>query len=297
MIISLLLTALFAGLCLSSPALTLVESVESTPRNAYESYVVNLTYTQPEDSSYFEAYESFEVHADSTTYTFTLGKSYWLTEVGAEIDVSSDSWSIVSLKFARYADYNASQYSSVRAISPYGFSSYQPSSSSIHVRSRSDMAIRNLVSNTNITYSSYDVVLGSNSISYIDVAYGISSSGPYNIVMNRVSLMYHIREIIYPIFSTSTSMFKDGWNLGFDAGKEEGDSIGYQRGYDKGVEDAAEFGPVNAMQGLFTTIISVPMRILNGFNDFVIWETPVTALLVSFAVMGIMLWLIKRFIK
>lgn len=295
MILSLLLTALLAGLCLSSAPLTMVESVQS-PSYAYVESVIPLTTYKVEDDSFFEAYESFGVY-DANTYTFTLGKTYYLTEVSAQIDVDDGSYTITAFKFARFNDYNASRYVSAPAFSSYSFSSYQPVSSEIHVRSRADIGIRGLVENTNITFGSYNVVFGGQTNSYIDLNYGISSSGPYNIVMNRVSLMYHVRDLIQPVMASTTAIYTQGYNDGHNEGYEEGYDYGWDVGYNRGASESPEFSPSNVMNNLFFTIISVPIRILNGFNDFVIWETPVTALLVSFAVMGLMLWLIKRFIK
>lgn len=270
---------------------------DASPKYAVVSRQFGTTITDLSSLSGFEAYQSFDVYS-GTTFTFTLDKTYYLSSVTADIDSDDNTFSVTSLTFARFTDYNASTYKLSINYSLFGFSSYMPLANELHIVSRQVMGWNRVaVSNANLGWVSDTFNYVQSNRSYIDSQYATMNSGPYNIVVNRVNLYNTLSNMLSIYIRSNSDIYWDGYKDASESAYDEGYDDGKRVGFDEGVVHGGEWTPVNAMSGLFSVILSVPIDILNGFNGFIIWNTPVTALLISFAVMGILLWVIKRFIK
>ena len=80
----------------------------------------------------------------------------------------------------------------------------------------------------------------------------------------------------------------------YDKGYKTGEKAGYDKGYAVGVQDGQS--GTSAMFNLFGAVVSVPVNILNGLSPLVIWDTPVISIILTFVFIGVLLFIIKRFI-
>lgn len=89
----------------------------------------------------------------------------------------------------------------------------------------------------------------------------------------------------------------DGYYSGYQTGYEDGQDFGHSEGYTEGYWDALESGDNSSghiITSLFAAVFSVPQNVLNGLGKFVIWDTPLIALIITFLFMGFALIIIKR---
>lgn len=103
--------------------------------------------------------------------------------------------------------------------------------------------------------------------------------------------------------STNTNVnYNNGYNVGYAEGKtagvELGQSEGYQSGYNVGYNAGQQSvtDETAAVFNLFGAVASVPISILNGLGGFTIWNVSVIAIAVTFLFIGLILWIIRRFI-
>lgn len=68
----------------------------------------------------------------------------------------------------------------------------------------------------------------------------------------------------------------------------------YQQGYLNGQNSVSS--QVSWLTTLFSAVIGVPIEILNGLNTFVVFNIPIVTLMISFLMLGIILYIIKRLI-
>lgn len=90
---------------------------------------------------------------------------------------------------------------------------------------------------------------------------------------------------IYGQGSVIASAQSEGYSIGREAGYSEGYNVGYA--------DGNEFDVVG---GLFGAVVDVPLQVLHGLTPLVIWDTPIVGIILTFMFVGLMLWVVKRFI-
>lgn len=106
----------------------------------------------------------------------------------------------------------------------------------------------------------------------------------------------------------SCDMFQSaGWinqgeiNKAYNEGREKGQQEGRAKGYEEGKQAGIEIGTSQVTSGgfiggLFIAIAEVPITILNGIGAFSVFNVSIMTILLVFLFMGVIIWLIKRFI-
>lgn len=84
------------------------------------------------------------------------------------------------------------------------------------------------------------------------------------------------------------------YSMGRSDGYADGYDYGYRVGYNEGENAVSEGGLVVA--NLFGAVAGVPISILNGLSGLTIWSIPLISVLMSFMFLGIILWVVKKFI-
>lgn len=254
--------------------------------------------------STLQDYEGTVVVDDTMTepVKFEIGKTYYLSYAWADVDTNGDVTSYTQFNFAQFTDTYGTSYMNNDLLSYASFTSYSPSANYFYVRERGTMGFFPYCFDdtytTNLSMVSYTYNLKTSSLpSYLETYLSVSSSGPYYLYLDPAKII----EYLTPFVSSLAvyNGFKDGYNAGYAAGYGDSDTGGYHDGYDAGYNAGmvAESNPVSTLSGLFAVIMDFPITILNGFSGFVVWNTPVMTILISFAVMGLVLWVVKRFIK
>lgn len=90
---------------------------------------------------------------------------------------------------------------------------------------------------------------------------------------------------VYGQGSVIASAQSEGYSIGREAGYSEGYNVGY-----------ADATNVDVVGGLFGAIVDVPLQVLRGLTPLVIWDTPIVGIILTFMFLGLMLWVVKRFI-
>ena len=102
---------------------------------------------------------------------------------------------------------------------------------------------------------------------------------------------------------------QDSYNQGFSDGNQKGYTNGYNAGlvvanksyYDKGYNDGFNKGsstgtPASIILSIFGAVADVPIKILNGFAGFTIWDVSLLAILSTLMFLALILWIIKKVI-
>lgn len=130
-------------------------------------------------------------------------------------------------------------------------------------------------------------------------------STPFLLRTLQESFLAGFRRESYSLSASYKDGFSDGeasmhdkaYNEGYNAGKVLAESNAYQQGYNVGYSDGTnQLTPVTTIWGLFGAIASVPTEILNGMAGIAIWNTPILAVLFSLLFLGLVLWIIRKFI-
>lgn len=90
--------------------------------------------------------------------------------------------------------------------------------------------------------------------------------------------------------------YAQGYQNGYQKGSKDSYDNGYNTGYADGFEAGEGAGPSGVITSLFGGVLSVPFNVLNGLNTFMVWDTPIVVIIVSFLFMAIILMFIKRFL-
>lgn len=154
-------------------------------------------------------------------------------------------------------------------------------------------------------------VLQYNDLSFSDVLYATGSYDPTTFSMwFRSNDVSHGEQVLQDFLTASydyanyaySDGYRDGADIGvagasvsiYNDGYQNGRSDGYQEGYWKGFEDGDSQQDV--IGGLFGSIIDVPLQVLRGLTPLAIWDTPIIGIIMTFMFLGLMLWIVKRFI-
>lgn len=117
---------------------------------------------------------------------------------------------------------------------------------------------------------------------------------------------WNYNEIIYNYSSDLQTQLDYAYQNGYQQGLSNGSSINYENGYNVGYENGYNVGYENGFQeinksdlssgflGLFTSVVSVPINILNGLFSAEFFGIPIVGVLISFLLISIIIWLIKR---
>lgn len=243
-----------------------------------------------------EGYEDIEdVDSYDERYDFVFGKIYYLYSVVNRWDDSTGDWSIEGLRFARYGSNNiANAYLSTTPYSPVSWATWSPSSGYYYSIERSNMGVaadcldydKFSVGNTVFYHSA-------NSADYIMTELVATTAGPYTFTLSVSDLISWIRPYVASYVGISTNGYSEGYSDGRSVGDKEGYDRGYDVGYDAGIN---ETGPATTIMSLFGAIVSVPIDILNGLSPLVIWNVPIISILMTFLVIGLIIFIVKRFI-
>lgn len=123
------------------------------------------------------------------------------------------------------------------------------------------------------------------------------NSGPYTIAW-QVDAMHDF--LGYMVASVAQSVYLNeemgvAYQNGYNTGKANADTTLYNKGYQDGEASVGSAGAV--MMSLFGSVVSVPVNVLNGLSSFMIWGIPVISIIISFLFIGLLLWVVKRFIS
>lgn len=124
--------------------------------------------------------------------------------------------------------------------------------------------------------------------------YATNTSGPYQFrIYNSEqffeALEVHLKEMILSITENNGDAYHDGYIIG----RQEGNEEGYERGYSEGSSDQ---GSGVILANLFGAVVGVPISVLNGLNGFAIWNVPIISIIITFLFIGLLLWIVRRFI-
>lgn len=101
---------------------------------------------------------------------------------------------------------------------------------------------------------------------------------------------YQLGYDAYPWEEVADDNYRDGYNEGIAAGRDQG----YARGYNDG--QASVTTESGTLLLLFGSIADVPIAVLEGLGGLVIWNTPIISIIISLLFVALIVWVIKRFI-
>lgn len=87
------------------------------------------------------------------------------------------------------------------------------------------------------------------------------------------------------------------WQNGYRVGRDESTEQARQNGYNEGYQDALDDNTLAPVVGLFGAIAGVPITILNGLNGFAVWNIPIISILLTFVMLGIIIWIVKKLMR
>lgn len=120
-----------------------------------------------------------------------------------------------------------------------------------------------------------------------------NTSGPYAVGFEDVGSNYDFfDELAY--YYGNLVVGQAGYSQGFDAGRTAGYDAGHDAGYSSGLEDGAAATPSNVIMSVVRAIFAVPENVLNGLGGFVIWDTPVLAIILTLLFSAFALLIIKK---
>lgn len=123
------------------------------------------------------------------------------------------------------------------------------------------------------------------------------SIGPYYFGFNIPAM----HEYLGPLGATIaqqvylTDYVGNAFQNGYWTGKNNVDTEAYTKGYQDGQASVGNAGAV--MMSLFGSVVSVPINVMNGMGTFMIWGVPIISIIVSFLFIGLLIWVVKRFIS
>lgn len=245
---------------------------------------------------------------NSDRFTFDFGYTYYLWGFHGYYLTNSDG----SIRWApntyfywvKCSDSYSTSYMADSLFSPISFSSYSPSSGYYYVKERTNVGFvrycYDAVYTTNMSLGATTFYpKGSYTNSYVETAITSTNSGPYSLYLDSYRCVEFLWPYIQSVTLSTDGTYVTGYNAGYQAGYGDQDTGGYHDGYDAGYDAGlvANNSPVNTMRTLFSIMMTFPIDILNGLNGFVVWDTPVMTILVTFLVMSLVLWVVKRLIK
>lgn len=102
----------------------------------------------------------------------------------------------------------------------------------------------------------------------------------------------------YEGYDNGTAMADDAAETarseGYNQGAQEGYSQGYANGYNAGEQAVDNAG--EAVNNLFGAIVNIPVNVLNGLAGFTIWSVPLLSIIFSFLFLGVVIWIVRKFI-
>lgn len=243
-----------------------------------------------------EGYEEVEyVDRYDEQYAFTFGKVYYLYSVNNSYDDVTGEWTIEGLSFARYGSNNiANLYLSTMPYSPVSWATWSPASGYYYCLERNSIGVAaDCLGSGKFTLGGISYYNSVSSADYLQSELLTSVAGPYTFTLDVSDLIDWIRPFVNPYIGIATNGYSEGYADGRSVGEQDGYARGWDVGYDAGIN---ETGPANTIMGLFGAVVSVPINILNGLAPLVIWNVPIVSILITFLVIGVIIFIVKRFI-
>lgn len=121
--------------------------------------------------------------------------------------------------------------------------------------------------------------------------------GPYYFGFNRNAMFDYLGPLVGSYASSVyvNDVVGSAYQNGYNTAKAASDSEAYSKGYQDGVESVSSAGAV--MMSLFGSVVSVPINVMNGMSGFMIWGVPIISIIISFLFIGLLIWVVKRFIS
>lgn len=133
-----------------------------------------------------------------------------------------------------------------------------------------------------------------------------SGYGVYNVLMPNTIIDYYNENIsgLSPYVNNSSNDFQAYYNNGYEVGYNNGRLVanayeynnGYNTGYNIGYNDGLEVDDHNWLGNGLLSLVDIPIMLLSSIFNFDILGLNIYYLILGLLTLGIVLWLIKKFI-
>lgn len=237
----------------------------------------------------YDVTESYDIDIDEN-YQFEGGKVY--VPYYADISYSSDG---MTLDYVSLRVFENPSISALASCAPYFFSVSGLGADcgiieygySLFLSSQETCWITTIISHS----SSYGFNYG---LPYFSTYYSLATNTAFeHITLDNNVFLENFAQYTFYFASSLQNSYLTALNNAYSNGEDVGRELGYTQGYNDAVSEGGRAGVVT---DLFGGILSVPIDILNGLMPFVIWDTPIIGIILTFVVIGIIIFVIKRFI-